>query len=107
MKLPKFISEWLINKAKKNPYLHLDGYMNRFHLIAPNSFIGKLFTARIIEGLFTLKPCTRYLRKDCSQGAARKQGLLPCDEPQRWMRFALRSGGTCGRSAVFRAPCLE
>ena len=36
MKLPvKYLADWLIRRAKKTPFSHLDGYMNRWWLFNP------------------------------------------------------------------------
>lgn len=49
LKLPNFAVEALINHAKKTPFDHLTGYMNRFWVLNPKGLLSRWKTARIHE----------------------------------------------------------
>jgi hypothetical protein len=49
LKLPAFAIDWLINRAKKTPFDHLTGYMNRYWVLNPKGKLSRFGTARIHE----------------------------------------------------------
>lgn len=104
--------DWLINRAKRTPYFHLDGYMERYWLVPYNQVIerkvpmahGDLRAARY-EAVFTdgtgpviwRRPFTRLLQKT---GIAARvhhilrsdRGRAPHDHPWPYLTIILRGG---------------